>query len=91
MVKMEIDVDSTLLFLKPNQLIQQFSLRILQERQALLDSMKGIEWKNSSMSGKVEDCSTTTIVIQSTDGKKHELPLTAQRLRQLLTAVTTRK
>lgn len=91
MVKVEMDVDTTMLFMKPQHVIQQFSLRILQERQTLLESMKGLEWKNSSTSGKVEDCSTTVIVIQSADGKKHELPLTGQRLRQLLAAVTTRK
>ena len=91
MVKVEMDIDPSILFLKPEQVIQQFSLRVLQERQHLLDDMRGLEWKSSSACGIVEECSTTTIVIMGPDGKRHELPLTGSRLRQLLTAATTRK
>ena len=91
MVKLEIDVDPSLLFLKPQHVMQTFSLHVLQKRQELLEGMKGLEWKNSTASGRVHDCTSTAVVVLLPDGTKQELPLTKARLSQLCAAATTRK
>lgn len=91
MVKIELDVDPSVLFLNPHQAIQQFSLKVLTERQALVDKMKGMEWNNSTTRGRVVECSHNILVVELPDKKRQELPLTGGRLRQLLQAVTTRK
>lgn len=90
MVHIEVDLDPELVFMKPQQAIQQLSLIVLAERESLLRRFRGTTWNNSSTKGVVCDCSQTTITIELPDKTKKELPITTARLRQLLAATTTR-
>jgi len=91
MVKLELDVDPVNLFMKPEHALQQFSLVVAKARESMLSSMKGIEWNNSTSKGTVHDCNTAHIVIRQPDNTLTQIPLTGARLRQLVTATTTRK
>ena len=86
-----ITVNPVELFMTPEHAIQKFSLLVLQEQQRLVDKMIGLEWNNSQATGKVVDCTCNVIVVKTAENKRHELPVTGPRLRQLLAATTTRK
>ena len=90
MRKIEMDIDENVLFMNPQQAIQEFSLKLLADRAKLVDNIKGMEWKNSTTKGKIVDISTNIITVETQDKKKHELPVTSHRIRALLAAVTTR-
>jgi len=91
MVKLEIEVDPEVLFMKPEHALRQFSLVVAKTRESMRSSMKGIEWNNSTSKGTVYDCNTTQIVIMQPDKTLTQIPLTGTRLRQLVAATTTRK
>ena len=91
MVKLEMDVDPVTMIVKPQQAIQEFSLILLGKRQQLLDSLKGMEWNNSTTHGKIVDCSANSITVELPNKEKKELQMTGPRLRQLILAATTRK
>lgn len=89
MVKIELDVDPAVMFMKPHQAIQEFSLLLLSERQRLIEKIKGTEWSNSTTKGRIVDCSSNIITVELPNKEKKELQITGSRLRQLIAAVTT--
>lgn len=91
MVLISVEVDAVDLFMRPHQVIQRMSLKALQERQSLIDSVKGEEWRNSTTNGKVVDCCSRCITVELEDGSKKELAVTGARLRQMFADTTTRK
>lgn len=91
MVLVSVEVDAVDLFMRPHQVIQRMSLKALQERQRLIDSVKGEEWRNSTSSGKVVDCCSRSITVELEDGSRKELGVTGARLRQMFADTTTRK
>ena len=90
-VTLTLEVDPVDLFMSPQHAIQRFSLMLLREQQNLMCSVKGMQWSNSTTSGKVVECSPRSLVVLTTENKREELALTGPRLRQLLAATTSRK
>lgn len=91
MVKITVDVDPSVLYMRPQQAIQQFSLELLKEREVLLRSLKGIRWNDKTACGNVVECTPNYIIIEGEDRRRQEVQMTGQRLRQLLAAATIRK
>ena len=70
---MKVDVDPYELLTNPHHIMQTVSIQLIKERETLRNSILGMPFKNSSITGKVVDITPNYFVIEATDKTKKSI------------------
>ena len=93
--RISVEVPNNVLITNPQHALQLFSFEMIRQRQALVSAMMGLEYRGSNgTTGRVVDVSGSTFAVETKHPEtskvdRRDIPLTAQRVRQLLVAGTT--